>query len=395
MVGFTLAEPEEDRQSVHSVDRHSIASTVATTTSLASRIRDLNLFECGGGEEKDGDDAKDAEQRGGVSPLPEDPEEERESDGAATEHGRAGVPLSEEELSLPHSLHLLHRDPPLQVCCRLFERRSHPPLPLKRMSMVQVEDFRQHGYVVIDNFIGREAAARIKAEALRLSQRGLMQPVSAVNMADTAVFAPVMAALQEIQDDLSEFVRLRSKGGAEYCLCQLPPNSLPVPRHRDALPDDGRSSSSGAQAQQALGQSSSQASIQQQQQPAQGQGQPNGAAAAHPTSSDAGTTFSEISDCGSLRLPPFMGSTTSSVIAEASAPDHDTYSLDGISVAESEAERQGFEWVECEGGEMALDVAPLSGRVLLVLSGAVEHALLPSSGQGQAAEMVYVRAWCG
>jgi hypothetical protein len=40
----------------------------------------------------------------------------------------------------------------------------------------------------------------------------------------------------------------------------------------------------------------------------------------------------------------FLGSTTSSVIAEASAPDHDTYSLDGISVAESEAERQGFEW---------------------------------------------------
>jgi hypothetical protein len=60
----------------------------------------------------------------------------------------------------------------LQVCCRLFERRSHPPLPLKRMSMVQVEDFRQHGYVVIDNFISREAAARIKAEAMRLNQRG-------------------------------------------------------------------------------------------------------------------------------------------------------------------------------------------------------------------------------
>lgn len=41
----------------------------------------------------------------------------------------------------------------------------------------------------------------------------------------------------------------------------------------------------------------------------------------------------------------FLGSTTSSVIAEASAPDHDTYSLDGISVADSEAERAtGFEW---------------------------------------------------
>jgi hypothetical protein len=41
------------------------------------------------------------------------------------------------------------------------------------MSMVQVEDFRQHGYVVIDNFISREAAARIKAEAMRLNQRGV------------------------------------------------------------------------------------------------------------------------------------------------------------------------------------------------------------------------------
>jgi hypothetical protein len=121
MVGFTLAEPEEDRQSVHSVDRHSIASTVATTTSLASRIRDLNLFECGGGEEKDVDEGKDAEQRAGVSPLPEDSEEERESAGAATEDGRAGVALSEEELSLPHSLHLLQRDPPLQVCSRGFK----------------------------------------------------------------------------------------------------------------------------------------------------------------------------------------------------------------------------------------------------------------------------------
>jgi hypothetical protein len=118
MVGFTLAEPEEDRQSVHSVDRHSIASTVATTTSLASRIRDLNLFECGGAEDKDGDEGKEAEHRAGVLPLPEDCQEEQEPAGAAAEDGRARGPLSEEELSLPHSLHLLQRDPPLQVRSR-------------------------------------------------------------------------------------------------------------------------------------------------------------------------------------------------------------------------------------------------------------------------------------
>lgn len=115
MVGFMIAEPEEDRQSVHSVDRHSIASTVATTTSLASRIRDLNLFECGGAEDKDADEGKDVEHRAGVSTLPEDSEEEQAPSGAAVEDGRAGGTLSEEELSLPHSLHLLQRDPPLQV----------------------------------------------------------------------------------------------------------------------------------------------------------------------------------------------------------------------------------------------------------------------------------------
>lgn len=50
--------------------------------------------------------------------------------------------------------------------------------------------------------------------------------------------------------------------------------------------------------------------------------------------------------------------------------------------------------VECEGGEMALDIAPLAGRVLLVLSGAVEHALLPGSGGSTGCDTVFVRAWC-
>jgi hypothetical protein len=43
---------------------------------------------------------------------------------------------------------------------------------------------------------------------------------------------------------------------------------------------------------------------------------------------------------------------------------------------------------------MALDIAPLAGRVLLVLSGAVEHALVPGSGASPAADNAFVRAWC-
>jgi hypothetical protein len=88
-----------------------------------------------------------------------------------------------------------------------------------------------------------------------------------------------------------------------------------------------------------------------------------------------------------------LGSTTSSVYAEPSyAAEHDAASLDGLSVADSEVERYGFEWVETEGGEMALDCAPLAGRCVLLLSGAVEYALLP--GQAAAADMVYARTTC-
>lgn len=39
--------------------------------------------------------------------------------------------------------------------------------------MMQVEDFRQHGYVVVDGLLPREAAATLKAEALRLAARGV------------------------------------------------------------------------------------------------------------------------------------------------------------------------------------------------------------------------------
>lgn len=182
-----------------------------------------------------------------------------------------------------------------------------------------------------------------------------------------------------LQEDLSEFVRLRSKGNADYCLCQLPSGSLPVPRHKDALPDDGRhegsSTPSSSQAMTAAGSAAAGAGAAvsgscppaQQQQPMQSLPQQQdgvqqasdpppppaagaGSSAAHlgpsarrvsmfvflnpdwdkeyggivrlwppqrptgppstaaasaarrsPTSSDAGTTFSEISDCGSLR----------------------------------------------------------------------------------------------
>ena len=55
-----------------------------------------------------------------------------------------------------------------------------------------------------------------------------------------------------------------------------------------------------------------------------------------------------------------------------------------------QAEAKGLEWVEADG-EMVLQVAPLPGRLLLFLSGAVDHAHQPV-GEG-APDLVAVTAW--
>jgi hypothetical protein len=50
-------------------------------------------------------------------------------------------------------------------------------------------------------------------------------------------------------------------------------------------------------------------------------------------------------------------------------------------------EHAGLEWQECEG-EIVLDVAPLGGRLILFLSGAVDHAIAPAG-----ADLVTATAW--
>lgn len=38
--------------------------------------------------------------------------------------------------------------------------------------MQHIEEFRQHGYVVVDGFFPKDSALELKSEALRLVQRG-------------------------------------------------------------------------------------------------------------------------------------------------------------------------------------------------------------------------------
>lgn len=55
---------------------------------------------------------------------------------------------------------------------------------------------------------------------------------------DSAAFAPLVVAFQELQSDLLEFMKLR-KSTTEYQLAYYPPNGSVYKKHRDAFPDDG------------------------------------------------------------------------------------------------------------------------------------------------------------
>lgn len=119
-----------------------------------------------------------------------------------------------------------------------------------------------------------------------------------------------------------------------------------------------------------------------------------------PGISEADVSISEPSECGSLRSdfmdPAIMAgipkSATSSVIADLGLLDgqFDASSIDDMSVVSSyfhEQTRHAVEWVE-EKGEMVLDVAPLGGRCVVFLSGAVDHAVKPTKG-----ERIAVTSW--
>lgn len=203
--------------------------------------------------------------------------------------------------------------------------------------------------------------------------------------ADTTAFSSLLVALQDIQDDVNEFMRLRGHR-TEYLLTLHPSGSAGLSRHRDAAPDDG----SEDVGRRVTAMVCCNADWEREGGGAIRIWPPRRAPPAavsvsgrmsrrSPAGSDAGTSYSEASDSYSLRSHWFGGSTTSSMVAEVPPPEHDNCSVETGSVAESleTVERVGLEWLESDG-EMVLDVAPVAGRLVLVLSGAVEHAHQPT-----------------
>ena len=132
-------------------------------------------------------------------------------------------------------------------------------------SLIQVEELRQHGYVIVDNFIPPELADQVRTATLQQHSRGRMAdaPWTAAGdarsrggvggfdfvmplttgkpPADCSPMATLLVALSELYDDLSEFVRLRrtvgeQKGPSKHPL--IPPLLALLKRLASSVPQE-------------------------------------------------------------------------------------------------------------------------------------------------------------
>eukprot|EP01026_Neomeris_dumetosa_P054287 TRINITY_DN48809_c0_g1_i1.p1 TRINITY_DN48809_c0_g1~~TRINITY_DN48809_c0_g1_i1.p1 ORF type:complete len:450 (+),score=62.99 TRINITY_DN48809_c0_g1_i1:123-1352(+) len=400
-------------------DRHStstVASTVGTTASLSSRLAALTMD-------------LDRESMGpGITEAEEGEFEEEDV-----------VEVKEEEL-----MGILDAERnPLETCSRLFLPVGSNPIPLKKLSMANVEQLRQHGYVIVDNFIGQDISQKIRQETLNLSRRGKLVKAAVLNAPDkgndiymdrkargdnimwlhlgeapanSVAFAPLMVGFQKLLEDLVEIMYLKHRS-VEYQLAHYPGNATRYVRHRDAFPDDG--SEEHQRRVTAIVYMNSHWRPEDGGHlriwPPKRRNIPSrlmsSAQIVHLIhnrnhgGAQSEAAFSDHSDACSLRSEMGAaivfgpGSTTSSIIAEASTiaggEFNDASSMDEGSVenggrmanGRSEHERPGLEWSEVDG-ERVLDIAPVAGRLVLFMSGAVDHAVQACNN-----ERVAVTAW--
>eukprot|EP01024_Parvocaulis_polyphysoides_P045622 TRINITY_DN4273_c0_g1_i4.p1 TRINITY_DN4273_c0_g1~~TRINITY_DN4273_c0_g1_i4.p1 ORF type:complete len:415 (+),score=69.42 TRINITY_DN4273_c0_g1_i4:76-1320(+) len=399
-------------------DRHStstVASTVGTTASLSSRLAALTM------------DLERESIGPGIT--------ETEGEGEFEEEDV--VEVKEEEL-----MGLLDAERnPLETCSRLFLPVGSNPIPLKKLSMTHVEQLRQHGYVIVDNFIGQDSVQKIRQETLNLCRRGKLVKAAGLNAPDkgsdiytdrkargdnilwlhlgeapanTVAFAPLMVGFQKLMEDLVEIMHLKHKS-AEYQLAHYPGNDSRYVRHRDAFPDDGSEEHqrrvtaivymnphwrqedggflriwppklrnipsrlmSSAQIVHLIHHRN------------------HGGAQSEAAFSDHSDACSLRSEMGGAPLAFGPGSTTSSIVAEASTVAggefNDASSIDDGSVENGVGRggvmnNPGLEWSEVEG-ERVLDIAPVAGRLVLFMSGAVDHAVQNCSN-----DRIAVTAW--
>ncbi|KAK9867188.1 hypothetical protein WJX84_004710 [Apatococcus fuscideae] len=443
---------EDDAQG----DTRSVASTQATTASLASRIASLTV-----------DGFEDSRRLPAAWECDED---HLSNLSEQSEQDEQIVEISEAELIQE----LDRQELPLQVCSRLFIPGSHPPL--RRLTWEQADSLHAQGVLILDGFISRDLATRLHNDTQMLRRQGRLQVASRPIMssgpsqasidrsargdaiswlhpgrhpATIASFPLLMSAFQELQDDLQQILQLRRRT-AEYQLACYPPNGAQYVKHRDALPDDGAdlmqrkvtgivygnpgwSEADGGMLRLWLPLSlpdathspassllnlpfSSLPQVQEARSPLSSHGPsscsglPGIQSASKPALSTSG--YESAGDTVSSRSEPLCserpswgpgrggsssitgsaldGFNDASTIPDSYFESSSNSSEDRENAALRDLDVHGEDAHEAHLGssQTVLDIAPLAGRLVLFLSGAVDHAVLPSF-----AERTAMTAW--
>ncbi|KAL3146189.1 Egl nine 1 [Trebouxia sp. C0010 RCD-2024] len=350
------------------------------------------------------------------------------------------------ELSEIDLLQLLDsQEPALQVCSRIFTQNCQVTSDqLKLLSQSQLSDLKSIGFIIKDACMTVEAAQQLHAEVLRLHSLGSLQQASQVGMMpdmrmdkftdvsarddqimwlhegeaqspETSARVQAMQVLQDLQTDLHAVMRLE-KRSAEYQLAVYMGAGSQYVKHRDALPDDAADSNQrrvtailyanpdwapghggelrlwlppGASDRRYMDAASmddcaapnehedGSASVP----PLDHAGQASSRSASTPGSHDLGchscgdktSSAKQLDEISNLRSLKLQDGQTSGL---ADVTHHLTRTQKGVH------QRQ-------VNGELVVDVAPVSGRLVVFLSGAVDHAVLPSHQP-----RVALTAWC-
>ncbi|KAK9820208.1 hypothetical protein WJX72_007516 [[Myrmecia] bisecta] len=258
--------------------------------------------------------------------------------------------------------------------------------------------------------------------------------------ATNPTFVSLLMTLQELQGDLQQVMALRHRS-AEYQLSYYPPNGAQYIKHRDAFPDSGAeehqrrvtaivyanpswTASDGGKLRiwppktEPVGQAASpSASLSSFSPAASTCASPCASTAVHhgyhpqpgsgrgAPSSDSGSIWEQGSDTTSVRSEASCAATLrsehgsqpgGSACGEAPAATSSLTELrrhpeDGgptNGLRTSTDDPAAVEYAEY-GGQAVIDISPVAGRLVLFLSGAVDHAVLPNFSA-----RVAVTAWC-
>uniref|UniRef100_A0A061R380 p-loop containing nucleoside triphosphate hydrolase protein n=1 Tax=Tetraselmis sp. GSL018 TaxID=582737 RepID=A0A061R380_9CHLO len=420
MVASSIASDAHSEQS----DTHTHASsTLGTTASLSSRIASL-AFESLVRSDADGLSSVGGTSEGVPASFlsEEDCEEaiaEGDEEGEEEEEEEEVVELTEEQL-----INLLDREEdPFQVCSRLFHALSPggaSDRPMKHISPEQAQHFKALGFLVVDGFVDGGIASRLRTVGLDMSARGELCPAAELDAgagfsdrgarSDRLCFLhrghhpepieSVLERLEELQEDLSTLMLLRQR--AEYQLAHYQPNGAFYKRHRDALPCDSSEEDqrrvtaivytspcwrtvhggalrlwlpAGAAVPRARAQPS-----QGSQEPSQGSRAFQNGARPRPDGAprENGLSNGHRGLANGMAHSPGGQSPDSS----RSSLEHGRAALDACCSLPHVSLREA-------GEEYVVEIAPTAGRLVVFLSGCVDHEVTPSF-----TERVALTAWC-